>query len=161
MKLLLRYSCVTLMLSHRSGLVHMVYGLMHAETVLPFRPVGFEHEGEDVRWYVTRQLECPVSPPARPTLCLYIWTLFGKLPVLEHELAGVNAARRAQELATVVVPRDSSYLGTLVDDLVTKVSCATSHQVQVLTWSRLFLVWPFTPFHVLWILQAGSVCGNL
>lgn len=35
-------------------------------------------------------------------------------------LAGVNAARRAQELATVAVPRDSSYLGTLVDDLVTK-----------------------------------------
>lgn len=35
---------------------------------------------------------------------------------------GVNAARRAQDLATVVIPRDSSYLGTLVDDLVTKVA---------------------------------------
>lgn len=44
-------------------------------------------------------------------------------------LAGINAARRAQDLATVVVPRDSSYLGTLVDDLVTKVAlhhCFTS-----------------------------------
>ena len=37
-------------------------------------------------------------------------------------IAGVNAARRAQDLATVVIPRDSSYLGTLVDDLVTKVA---------------------------------------
>lgn len=40
---------------------------------------------------------------------------------LQFALAGVNAARRAQDLATVVIPRDSSYLGTLVDDLVTKV----------------------------------------
>ena len=37
-------------------------------------------------------------------------------------VTGVNAARRAQDLATVVIPRDSSYLGTLVDDLVTKVA---------------------------------------
>ena len=36
--------------------------------------------------------------------------------------AGINAARRAQQLAPVVIPRNSSYLGTLVDDLVTKVS---------------------------------------
>jgi tRNA U34 5-carboxymethylaminomethyl modifying enzyme MnmG/GidA len=35
-------------------------------------------------------------------------------------LAGLNAARRAQELDTVILPRDSSYMGTLVDDLVTK-----------------------------------------
>jgi hypothetical protein len=35
-------------------------------------------------------------------------------------LAGMNAARRAQALEPVVLPRDSSYLGTLVDDLVTK-----------------------------------------
>lgn len=42
-------------------------------------------------------------------------------------LAGLNAARRAQELATVVCPREGSYLGTLVDDLVTKVSRAVLH----------------------------------
>ena len=36
--------------------------------------------------------------------------------------AGVNAARRAQQLTPIVMPRNSSYLGTLVDDLVTKVS---------------------------------------
>ena len=36
--------------------------------------------------------------------------------------AGINAARRAQQLIPVVMPRNSSYLGTLVDDLVTKVS---------------------------------------
>ncbi|KAJ9526553.1 hypothetical protein QJQ45_017679, partial [Haematococcus lacustris] len=35
-------------------------------------------------------------------------------------LAGVNAARRAQDKAPVSLGRDSSYLGTLVDDLVTK-----------------------------------------
>lgn len=44
-------------------------------------------------------------------------------------LAGVNAARRAQDLATVVIPRDSSYLGTLVDDLVTKVAFHHLHRL--------------------------------
>lgn len=36
-------------------------------------------------------------------------------------IAGVNAARRAQELSPVTLPRNSSYMGTLLDDLVTKV----------------------------------------
>ena len=36
-------------------------------------------------------------------------------------IAGVNAARRAQELSAVTLPRNSSYIGTLLDDLVTKV----------------------------------------
>ena len=44
-------------------------------------------------------------------------------------LAGINAARRAQDLATVVIPRDSSYLGTLVDDLVTKVAFNEAHDL--------------------------------
>jgi tRNA uridine 5-carboxymethylaminomethyl modification enzyme len=35
-------------------------------------------------------------------------------------LAGVNAARRAAGKETVSLPRESSYVGTLVDDLVTK-----------------------------------------
>ncbi|KAK9863497.1 hypothetical protein WJX84_000775 [Apatococcus fuscideae] len=35
-------------------------------------------------------------------------------------LAGVNAARRAQSLGPVELSRGSSYLGTLIDDLVTK-----------------------------------------
>jgi len=35
-------------------------------------------------------------------------------------LAGINAARRAQHLETVSFSRESSYLGTLIDDLVTK-----------------------------------------
>lgn len=35
-------------------------------------------------------------------------------------LAGVNAARKAAGLPTVLLPRASSYLGTLVDDLSTK-----------------------------------------
>ncbi|KAG1661080.1 hypothetical protein FOA52_004542 [Chlamydomonas sp. UWO 241] len=35
-------------------------------------------------------------------------------------LAGMNAGRRAQGLELVALTRDSSYLGTLVDDLVTK-----------------------------------------
>lgn len=35
-------------------------------------------------------------------------------------VAGVNAARRAASLDTFVLPRESSYIGTLIDDLVTK-----------------------------------------
>ena len=36
-------------------------------------------------------------------------------------MAGMNAARRAQGLEPVTLPRESSYIGTLIDDLVTKV----------------------------------------
>lgn len=35
-------------------------------------------------------------------------------------VAGVNAARAAAGAATVALPRESSYVGTLLDDLVTK-----------------------------------------
>ena len=35
-------------------------------------------------------------------------------------LAGINAARRALGREQIVLPRQSSYIGTLVDDLVTK-----------------------------------------
>ena len=35
-------------------------------------------------------------------------------------LAGVNAARRSMEETTVTLSRESSYIGTLIDDLVTK-----------------------------------------
>jgi tRNA uridine 5-carboxymethylaminomethyl modification enzyme len=35
-------------------------------------------------------------------------------------LAGLNAARLSQNLPTVSLSRESSYIGTLVDDLVTK-----------------------------------------
>ena len=40
---------------------------------------------------------------------------------LQGLVAGLNAARKAQELEPVVVPRNTSYIGTLIDDLVTKV----------------------------------------
>ena len=40
---------------------------------------------------------------------------------LQGMVAGLNAARRAQELAPVTIPRNTSYIGTLIDDLVTKV----------------------------------------
>lgn len=35
-------------------------------------------------------------------------------------MAGLNAARRAAGQEPVVLPRESSYIGTLLDDLVTK-----------------------------------------
>lgn len=35
-------------------------------------------------------------------------------------IAGINAARVAQGLPTITLARDSSYIGTLLDDLVTK-----------------------------------------
>ena len=35
-------------------------------------------------------------------------------------IAGINAARRVQGKAPVTLPRSSSYIGTLIDDLVTK-----------------------------------------
>ena len=35
-------------------------------------------------------------------------------------VAGMNAARRAGGLEPVSLPRNSSYIGTLIDDLVTK-----------------------------------------
>ena len=35
-------------------------------------------------------------------------------------VAGINAARRAQELNPISLARESSYIGTLLDDLVTK-----------------------------------------
>lgn len=36
-------------------------------------------------------------------------------------MAGVNAARVAAGSSVVTFPRENSYLGTLIDDLVTKV----------------------------------------
>lgn len=66
------------------------------------------------------------------------------VPLLGYEeaaaqglVAGINAARRAQGLPPTTLPRDSSYVGTLVDDLVTKdlrepYRMLTSRRVRVL-----------------------------
>lgn len=43
-------------------------------------------------------------------------------------LAGINAARRVQGKEGIVLPRSGSYLGTLVDDLVTK-GCADPYRM--------------------------------
>ena len=40
---------------------------------------------------------------------------------LQGLIAGVNAARRAQQMTSVTLPRNSSYIGTLLDAMVTKV----------------------------------------
>ena len=53
-----------------------------------------------------------INTLATSTLCVL---------VLQGLVAGVNAARRAQALEPVVFPRNTSYIGTLIDDLVTKV----------------------------------------
>ena len=49
--------------------------------------------------------------------------------MLQGLVAGLNAARRAQELEPVVIPRNTSYIGTLIDDLVTKVQTQASRMV--------------------------------
>ena len=41
--------------------------------------------------------------------------------MLQGLMAGVNAARKAQGLALETLQRNTSYMGTLLDDLVTKV----------------------------------------
>lgn len=38
-------------------------------------------------------------------------------------VAGINAARVASNSPAVDFPRETSYIGTLVDDLITKVPC--------------------------------------
>ena len=45
---------------------------------------------------------------------------------LQGLVAGLNAARRAQGLEPVAFPRTGSYIGTLIDDLVTKARCCVA-----------------------------------
>lgn len=49
--------------------------------------------------------------------------------MLQGLVAGMNAARRAQGIEPVTLPRNSSYIGTLVDDLVTKVQCLAAENI--------------------------------
>lgn len=80
-----------------------------------------------MEWFLPPPAYVKMPPSPYKASSFNHWTLFDPVVLAQtsaNELAGVNAARRAQELATVAVPRDSSYLGTLVDDLVTKVGCA-------------------------------------
>lgn len=55
-------------------------------------------------------------------------------------VAGINAARVAAGAAPVSFPRESSYLGTLIDDLVTKVPRAATRLCCSTT-----LLWPLLP----------------
>lgn len=72
-----------------------------------------------------------------PCLCKSVLTLNAHpgqdvMRLLQGILAGLNAAMRAQGRAPVTLTRESSYIGTLLDDLVTKVL----HTCTTRTWSQ-------------------------
>jgi tRNA uridine 5-carboxymethylaminomethyl modification enzyme len=59
-----------------------------------------------------------VASPADTPLCLF--PAGYEEAAAQGLIAGINAARVAQGLPTITLARDSSYIGTLLDDLVTK-----------------------------------------
>jgi tRNA U34 5-carboxymethylaminomethyl modifying enzyme MnmG/GidA len=52
-------------------------------------------------------------------ICVYVCAGYEEAAA-QGLIAGINAARVAQEQSTITLSRDSSYIGTLLDDLVTK-----------------------------------------
>ena len=92
---------------------------------------GFEHL-EIMRPAYAIEYDCIDPTALLPTLaCKAVGGLFGagqfngtsgyEEAAAQGLLAGVNAARQVQGLPQVVLQRSESYIGTLVDDLVTKV----------------------------------------
>ena len=65
----------------------------------------------------------PRSPPGNltPQASLVVCSGYEEAAA-QGLLAGINAARHAQSLPLIALRRESSFIGTLLDDLATKVS---------------------------------------